>query len=152
MLFRSLPHRHYIEGRKKWVFTPFGCMPTQAYHALLARGHLHPIQARPLPNPLPRSVDLTKKCKYNSGASGHSTDDCFHLRHKIQDLIEVGHIKLGTPQDQPNVQKNPLPNHTVNAIALEKPFCDPSLLIGPPEKVIRIPALFYDHHDICAIN
>lgn len=38
----------------------------------------------------------------------HSTDDCYSLKHAIQDLIDRGDI---VPPSRPNVITNPLPNH-----------------------------------------
>lgn len=50
------------------------------------------------------------------GGSGHWTDRCFSLRHKVQDLRDQGLLKpidiKGAEQaNKPNVTQNPLPPH-----------------------------------------
>lgn len=63
-----------------------------------------------------RGYDPMKKCDYHSDEMGHSTDECFTLKHKIQNLLDTKAFSFQTVR--PNVQKNPLPEHegTVNAI------------------------------------
>ncbi|XP_039162793.1 uncharacterized protein LOC120290562 [Eucalyptus grandis] len=60
--------------------------------------------------------DPTKNCDYHNGELGHSTDECFTLKHKIQNLLDTKVFAFRIAR--PNVQKNPLPEHegTVNAI------------------------------------
>ena len=53
--------------------------------------------------------DSSKKCEYHMGEVGHSTDDCYVLKHRIQDLLDTKALSFRS--DQPNVQRNPLPNH-----------------------------------------
>ncbi|KAI3443225.1 uncharacterized protein J3R85_000148 [Psidium guajava] len=55
--------------------------------------------------------DPSKKCDYHRGEPGHDMDECFALKNRIQDLLES---KAFTFQDnqQPNVQNNPLPDHS----------------------------------------
>ncbi|XP_027067891.1 uncharacterized protein [Coffea arabica] len=51
-------------------------------------------------------------CAYHSGAPGHSTLDCKALKHKVQDMIEVGEIVIRKREAQwPNINRNPLPEH-----------------------------------------
>src|SRR4051812_42271564 len=45
-------------------------------------------EAKPPPTSIPQGYDLNAKCEYHSGASGHSTEDCNILKHKVQDLID----------------------------------------------------------------
>ena len=55
---------------------------------------------------------------------GHSTDKCWRLRHKIQDLIDAKLVKLDFIEAlRPNVATNPLPNHgpVINVITAEEP-------------------------------
>ncbi|XP_071924787.1 uncharacterized protein [Coffea arabica] len=52
-------------------------------------------------------------CAYHSGAPRHSTVDCKALKHRIQDMIEVGEIVIKKREAQgPNINRNPLPEHT----------------------------------------
>ncbi|XP_071921844.1 uncharacterized protein [Coffea arabica] len=51
-------------------------------------------------------------CAYHSGAPGHSTVDCKALKHRIQDMIEIGEIVIKKNEAQgPNINRNPLPEH-----------------------------------------
>ncbi|XP_056159552.1 uncharacterized protein LOC130135148 [Syzygium oleosum] len=69
--------------------------------------------------------DLSKSCVYHLGEKGHDVDNCYTLKVKIQNLLDK---KILSFKDAtPNVQQNPLPNHTeaVNVIfgdENEKPF------------------------------
>ncbi|RDX87772.1 hypothetical protein CR513_30707, partial [Mucuna pruriens] len=40
--------------------------------------------------PYSRSYDPNAKCDYHVGVVGHSTERCWALKHKVQDLIEGG--------------------------------------------------------------
>ena len=76
-------------------YLPRGCrafhalyMPlSRAFQILAKKGHLKPLEPRPLPKNLPLSHDATLYCAYHQ-QSGHSTDGCFRLRHEVQDLID----------------------------------------------------------------
>ena len=84
------------------------CMPmSQVYDKLKAKGLLKPLDARPIPNPLPSKFNVNKICAYHQGP-GHETDRCFTLRHAIQDLIDNKVIASST---RPSVTNNRLPNH-----------------------------------------
>src|ERR1051325_6179301 len=58
------------------------------------------------------------KCAYHSNSLGHSTDDCWALKNKIQDMIEAKQIEFDCPAETPNVINAPMPNHdkTSNAV------------------------------------
>ncbi|KAL7168751.1 hypothetical protein ACSBR2_033901 [Camellia fascicularis] len=60
---------------------------SRAFQILANKGHLKPLEPRPLPKNLPLSHYATLHCAYHQ-QSGHSTDGCFHLRHEVQDLID----------------------------------------------------------------
>ena len=58
--------------------------------------------------------DPSKKYDYHRGEVGHSTDDCQVLKHRVQDLLETGAFALQLA-GKPNVQNNPLSDHSSNA-------------------------------------
>ena len=60
----------------------------------LAQGAITLIPAGMTPDPLTKSYDHNRRFDYHSGMIGHSTDDCFSLKHKIQDLIDDGKIAV----------------------------------------------------------
>ena len=102
---------------------------SKVYQALLSRNLIKPLDPRPLPNPLPRNFKTDAHCAFHQTA-GHTTDQCFHLRNIIQDLIDRGTI-APPANPKPDTTHNPLPNHA-NAIFLEEnPEFDPSTQIIP---------------------
>lgn len=73
---------------------------------------------------------------------GDDTDNCWALRHKIQDLIKNETIAVAPPVSQ-NIATKPLHAHTVgpsnstvNKISTEEFLGDPSQLIGPPGTLV----------------
>ena len=105
---------------------------SKVFEKLQARGLLRPLDPKPMPNPLPRGFDVNKRCSYHQ-TPGHHTDDCFSLRHAIQNLIDQ---KIIAPPPRPNVISNPLPNHAlnhgprINCLFEEGLKEDPSILIS----------------------
>ncbi|XP_077219687.1 uncharacterized protein LOC143853868 [Tasmannia lanceolata] len=85
---------------------------------------------RPVPNPLPPYWRLDQYCEYHRN-SGHLTERCLALKHALQTMLEKGKLEV----ERPNVTQNPLPNHraipppAANAIFVEEPVLDPSILI-----------------------
>ena len=73
--------------RGKRVFTPLFMPLSKALGVLLRKGHLKPLEQRPLPDPLPAKHDPTKYCAFHQ-QTGHDTDSCVRLRHEIQNLID----------------------------------------------------------------
>ncbi|RDY03627.1 hypothetical protein CR513_12763, partial [Mucuna pruriens] len=78
------------------------------------------VSLKPLEPPYPRSYDPNAKCNYHARVDGHSTEKCWGLKHKVQDLVEGRW--LGFKENQPNVNNNPLPPHggqSINALSHE---------------------------------
>ena len=59
------------------------------------------------------------KCAYHSDSVGHDTNDCWALKHKIQDLIEAKEVEFDAPE-KPNVISAPMPKHGRNINAIEE--------------------------------
>ena len=72
------------------------------------------------------------KCAYHSDSVGHDTNDCWALKHKIQDLIEAKEVEFDAPE-KPNVISAPMPKHgrNVNAIEEDLYVADVNDLITP---------------------
>ncbi|XP_019258793.1 PREDICTED: uncharacterized protein LOC109237006 [Nicotiana attenuata] len=70
---------------------------------------LRPIESK-LPNPPRRNLDYSISCEYCSGASGHDTEKCWHLKNAIQEFIDTNRIEVQAPE-APNINQNPLPTH-----------------------------------------
>ena len=124
-------------------FTPLGEPLSVVFERLQASGLVYPVEGR-IPDPLPRSFDPTKTCAYHSGVKGHSTDRCYALKHKVEDLIEAKQITVKPPT--PNVVNNPLPTHdgaAINMIGIDENVDDPAEFIVPVDRV--------EDHDFVAV-
>lgn len=86
---------------------------------------INSLNPRPQPNPIPTSWNLNKHSDYHQNV-GRTTDNCIALRHTIQELID---LKINLDPSIPNVARNPLPNHPVNAIREDNGLPDSVLLI-----------------------
>ena len=58
------------------------------YAYLLERKLVTPMFARPRERPLPPSFYPSKKCEHHFGAEGHTLEECYQLRERVQDLID----------------------------------------------------------------
>ncbi|XP_070022718.1 uncharacterized protein [Nicotiana sylvestris] len=95
--------------QKKKTFTPLGESYTSLFHKLRQLGMLNLIEPK-LPNPPPRNLDHSVSCEYCSGAPGHDTERCWHLKTSIQELIDTNRIKVQA-LEAPNINQNLLPAH-----------------------------------------
>lgn len=66
-------------------FTPLGMPNEEILHLLLAKGK---ITFLPLLDPNAKRYDPSKVCVFHSNSPGHSTEECWALKHKIQNLID----------------------------------------------------------------
>ncbi|KAL7237221.1 hypothetical protein ACSBR1_020311 [Camellia fascicularis] len=80
----------------KRVFTPLYMPLSKAPEVLIQKGHLKPLEQQPLPDPIPPKHDQTKYCAYHQ-QTGHETDNCFCLRHDVQDLFDNRVIAAPSP-------------------------------------------------------
>ncbi|XP_027066541.1 uncharacterized protein [Coffea arabica] len=99
-------------GRSQ-TFTNLGRPIDQLYEQLKAAGEINDI---PPSNYSRRGLSAgynpQAACAYHSGAPGHSTSNCWVLKHKIQDMIEAGDIVLRKREEQgPSISTNPFPEH-----------------------------------------
>ena len=89
-------------------FTPLPMPLTELYPILIEKNLISPIIPR-LYNGLPRrDFNQNLTCDFQFGEVGHAIENCNHLRHRIQDLIDHGILKF---EGLPNITTNPLPNH-----------------------------------------
>ena len=83
---------------------------TQAYENLSSKGFMKPLDPTPIPNPIPPTWNLNEYCHYHKKSS-HKIDNCFGLKHEIQDLIGNGTLLNPNIINKPNIRKNPLPDY-----------------------------------------
>ncbi|XP_027067603.2 uncharacterized protein [Coffea arabica] len=94
------------------TFTNLGRPVDQLYEQLKAVGKIGVIPPKIYFNRFPSDYDPQAVCAYHSGAPGHSTNNCRALKHKVQDMIEVGEIVLREKDIQgSSVSTNPFPKH-----------------------------------------
>ena len=79
----------------------------QAYENLTSKGFIKPLDPTPMPNPMPLAWNLNEYCHYHQ-KSYHNTDNYFHLKHKIQDLIDNGTLSNPNIITKPSIRNNPL--------------------------------------------
>ncbi|XP_071913977.1 uncharacterized protein [Coffea arabica] len=119
-----------IQTQKQFrAFTNLGRPIDQFYEQLKATGKIGTVPPKIYPRGPPAGYDPHAICAYHSGSPGHTTGNCWALKHKIQDMIDSGDILLRKKGEQgPNVSKNPLPEHgsTVGIIIADEDFIDPS--------------------------
>ena len=73
------------------TFAPLYMPLSKALGVLIRKGHLKPLEPRPLPERLLPTHNPAKYCAFHQ-QHGHDTDQCFRLRHEVQDLIDNGVI------------------------------------------------------------
>ncbi|XP_074278447.1 uncharacterized protein LOC141602037 [Silene latifolia] len=110
------------------AFTDIGCTYAYALQRLLAQGKLNPIGPTPDP-PADRQGKWYKPNAYYAyhQGKGHDTENCYRLKHEIQDMIENGSLPI--PTVRPNNLNNPFGDHA-NAVFVED-NTDVSHLIQP---------------------
>ncbi|XP_057969498.1 uncharacterized protein LOC131158646 [Malania oleifera] len=76
---------------------------------LCERGMVTTIPAIPVTDPPPRWFDPNARCAYHANSPGHSIDQCWAFKYKVQSLKGAGWLAF---DDKPTgIQGNPLPNH-----------------------------------------
>lgn len=79
------------KGKSKRVFTKLGMSYSQAAMLLITHKVIRPISPMQEPAEKPVWWDSSEFCLYHEG-NGHSTEDCYRLKHKIQDLLDAGSL------------------------------------------------------------
>ncbi|XP_071909694.1 uncharacterized protein [Coffea arabica] len=123
------------------TFTNLGRPVDQLYEQLKAAGKIGIVPPKTYSKGFPIGYDPQSFCAYHSGAPGHSTANCWALKHKIQDMIESGDIVLRRREEQgPKVSKNPLPTHkdTVGVITIDEEIEEPTQFIINEAETVRV--------------
>ncbi|KAK4605668.1 hypothetical protein RGQ29_000108 [Quercus rubra] len=82
----------------------------QVYESLSSKGFIKPLNPTPMPNPIPPTWKLNEYCHLHQ-KFGHKIDNCFYLKHEIQDLIDNGTFPNPNIIIKPSIRKNPLPDY-----------------------------------------
>ncbi|PKI71141.1 hypothetical protein CRG98_008439 [Punica granatum] len=110
----TLQPRQVRQARLRLQYPPLPVPQSQVYRQLLAIKEIRPMAPHPLFNPANQDQNL--RCEYHMGAPGHTTDDCYTLQGKLQEMIEKNQLSFSEVKP-PNVQANPLPDHGANSDA-----------------------------------
>ena len=96
--------------KPKRLFTKINMALDQTLQQMLEAG-LITLRA-PLRNPNTSAPNYhpTDRCAYQTDSQGHTTDNCWPLKNKFQDMIDAGEIQFEVPET-PNIITAPLPNH-----------------------------------------
>ncbi|XP_056163629.1 uncharacterized protein LOC115687317 [Syzygium oleosum] len=107
--------RQPLRQYKKRQFTPLPGSLSQVLTILRKKNLLSTEPKRPNSESF-SNYDLSKKCDYHMGEVGHSTNDCYTLKHRVQNLLDTKAFSFQT--SKLDVQNNPLPEHEnkINAI------------------------------------
>ncbi|KAF5932261.1 hypothetical protein HYC85_028432 [Camellia sinensis] len=81
------PQTLKYQRRGQRVFHALYMPLSKVFQILVGQGHLKPLEPRPLPNPPPAMHDAAQYCVFHQ-QTGHAIDNCFRLRHEVQDLID----------------------------------------------------------------
>ncbi|XP_056158563.1 uncharacterized protein LOC130134846 [Syzygium oleosum] len=108
---QNMGRQPFQKKNNKRQFTPLPGSLSQVLAVLRKKGLLTTEPKRPNPEQF-YNYDPSKKCDYHMGEVGHSTDNCFTLKHRIQDLLDTKAFSFQPAR--PNVLNNPLPDHTGN--------------------------------------
>ncbi|XP_027075870.2 uncharacterized protein [Coffea arabica] len=131
-----------IQTQKQFrTFTNLDRPIDQLYEQLKAVGKIGTVPPKIYPRGPPTGYDPHAICAYPSGSPGHTTGNCWALKHKIHDMIDSEDILLRKKGEQgPNVSKNPLPEHgsTVGVIIADEDFVDPSQYIVDETEVFGV--------------
>ena len=76
------------------------------------------------------------RCAYHSDSPGHTTDNCWALRNKVQDLIDAKEIQFEAPE-RPNVVTAPMPQHGVSAVEEDRYVASVEEIVTPLSTVKR---------------
>ncbi|XP_058784478.1 uncharacterized protein LOC131659283 [Vicia villosa] len=90
-------------------FTKINMSLNQAWQHLLKEKLLAPVAPPNINTSSPR-YDPNARCAYHSDCVGHDTNNCWTLKHKVQDMIDAGEIEFDPPET-PNVITAPMPKH-----------------------------------------
>ncbi|KAE8694017.1 hypothetical protein F3Y22_tig00110788pilonHSYRG00276 [Hibiscus syriacus] len=108
--------------RERPQFDPILMTYKELFHELYDRHVVSPYHVDPIQPPYPKWYDVSAKCEYHAGVSGHSIENCPAFKKVIQALRRRNVINFGD-SEQPNIAQNLLPNHAgagINAVAEEK--------------------------------
>ncbi|TYK09460.1 uncharacterized protein E5676_scaffold499G00530 [Cucumis melo var. makuwa] len=120
--FGQSTQRNIRNNWKQTCFDPIPMSYTELLSQLLKSHQVAIIPQEPIQPPYPKWYDPNAKCEYHAGAIGHSMENYFPLKAKVQSLVKAGWLKFKKTGEEPDVNQNPLPNHEGPAINVVNTF------------------------------
>ncbi|KAA3480071.1 hypothetical protein EPI10_020531 [Gossypium australe] len=111
------PPRQESNTRKnteKLQFTPIPMTYRELYQNLFDAHVVSPFYLKPMQPPYPKWYDASARCKYHTGITGHSIENCTAFKKLVERLIKMGIVKF----DDPSSAENPLLNHADKGVNL----------------------------------
>ena len=96
-------------------FDPLPMPPSQLLQQLVKASLVELKPLAPPVGPLPRRYDANARCEYHANSPGHTIEQCWPFKHKVQDLLDSQDITF----EKPNITSDPTLSHdglTINAI------------------------------------
>ncbi|XP_050939299.1 uncharacterized protein LOC127148916 [Cucumis melo] len=122
--FSQATQRNARNSWKQTYFDPIPMSYTELLPQLLKSHQVAIVPQEPLQPPYPKWYDPNVKCEYHAGVVGHSTENCFPLKTKVQSLVKAGWLKFKKIEEESDVNQNPLPNHEGPAINIVDTFTE----------------------------
>src|ERR1043165_599382 len=97
-------------------FDPIPMTYTELYLALIERNLVQTRSPPPIPDKLPWWYKADMSCPFHQGAPGHDLEHCIALKAEVQRLVRANLLSFRNAN--PNVQANPLPNHSGHTVNL----------------------------------
>ena len=83
---------------------------SQALQHLLKMNLVMLREPHPAPDTSSPNFNPNARCAFHSNCPGHDTNNCWALKHQIQDLIDAKEVEFDPPET-PNVITAPMPKH-----------------------------------------
>ncbi|XP_050918894.1 uncharacterized protein LOC127136374 [Lathyrus oleraceus] len=109
-------NQNHIKKRPRFDHIPMSY--AELFPALLAKNHVQTRSPPPVPNDLPYWYKADQFCAYHQGAPGHNIENCFGLKSDVQRLVKSGILSF--KDVNPNVQVNPLPQHSLASVNMDQ--------------------------------
>ena len=77
---------------------------TELFPKLVEIGHIELAHLAPLRPQFPRWYNAHTRCDYHARNPGHPMKNCTALKHKLQDLINVGKLKFEESNEPAGVE------------------------------------------------
>ncbi|KAA0054570.1 uncharacterized protein E5676_scaffold519G00030 [Cucumis melo var. makuwa] len=92
--FSQETQRNARNSWKQPYFDPIPMSYTEPLPQLLKSHQVAIVPQEPLQPPYPKWYDPNVKCEYHAGVVGHSIENCFPLKAKVQSLVKTGWLEF----------------------------------------------------------